>query len=286
MRLMLIALVMIPGFSAPARAGPPDPALSDVDPCIITCPAGDSVFTAIVRYGNGAQYDPGGEAEVDLCGCPGVHFAPVAARAPYWLIGCTVWTLTDAQGIAHFPLAAGGGCSGASIRVIVDRVPIRVLSSVASFDQNADLVVDASDLALIEAKRGTADKTADFDCDGAVTDADVAIAAQHLGHHDASIVGVGNDPTVEFGVRPAPNPSRGTVDFILRSPAAGRAVLAVHDLSGRRLVTVLDREIESGVQHVAWSGRDEAGRSVAAGLYFYRLTLGTKRSQGLLVITR
>jgi hypothetical protein len=36
---------------------------------------------------------------------------------------------------------------------------------------------------------------------------------------------------------------------------------------------------------VAWSGRDGAGRAVAAGLYFYRFTLGTKRSQGTLVLT-
>ena len=163
---------------------------------------------------------------------------------------------------------------------------MKTWSAVASFDQNADLTVDTADLALIEAKRGTADRTADFDCDNAVTDADLAIAAGHLGHDYASLVGVGDGPEVEFGVRPAPNPSRGAVDFLLRTPAAGRAVPAIHDLSGRRLATVLDREVEPGVERLRWSGHDEAGRPVAAGVYFYRLTLAGQRSQGLLVIAR
>jgi len=51
-----------------------------------------------------------------------------------------------------------------------------------STDQNGDLVVDHRDEAILVAKLGSADPTADFDADGIVTMADLAILRAHLGH--------------------------------------------------------------------------------------------------------
>src|SRR5262249_33735464 len=169
MRPALIALVAVILCSNAANAGPPSASQSDVDPCIITCPSGDSVFTAIIRHIDRVPTEPDRDTEVDLCGCPNIHFAPTPAGAPYTVIGCVAHTLTDIQGIARFPLHAGGVCSGATIRVDCDGVPLRTLSAVASFDQDGDLAVTAADLAIIQSKVGTADRTADFDCDGVVT---------------------------------------------------------------------------------------------------------------------
>lgn len=286
MRLALVAFAAIVMCSTPALAGPPSAVESDVDPCIITCPSGDSVFTAIIRHVDHTPTEEGRDTKVDLCGCPRVHFAPTGAGASYTLDGCIAHTLTDVQGIARFPLHAGGVCSGAVIWVSCDGVPLRNLGAVASFDQDGDLAVSAADLAIVQSKIGTADRTADFDCDGVVTSNDYTIATAHLGHHDASVTGIGEGPDPGFGARPVPNPCRGATEFVVRAPERGRAVLAVFDLGGRRLATVLDREIEPGVQRVSWTGRDDAGRPATAGLYFYRLTLGARRSQGLLVIAR
>jgi hypothetical protein len=286
MRSALVVFAATIMCSTPALAGPPSAAESDVDPCIITCPSGDSVFAAIIRHVDHTPTEEGRDTEVDLCGCPNVHFAPTGAGAPYTLDGCVAHTLTDVQGIARFPLHAGGVCSGAAIRVVCDGVLLRTLGAVASFDQDGDLAVSATDLAMINAKIGTSDRTADFDCDGVVTSNDYTIAAAHLGHHDASVVGVGDGPSGGFGARPMPNPARGPVDFVIRTAARGHATLALFDLTGRRLVTLLDREIEPGAMRVGWSGRDPYGRAPAAGLYFYRFTVGAQRAQGLLVIAR
>ena len=286
MRAVLLVVAVALLCCTSARAGPPSAGTSQVDPCIVTCPAGDSVFAAIVNEGNGAPTEPDREAVLDLCGCPDVRLAPVAGGGTYWLVGCTARTLTGPLGEADFPLAAGGVCRDASINITCDGVHLAFRTAVASFDQDGDLVVGGADLARVDGKLGTSDPTADFDCDGVVGPSDRDIAAAHLGHVHASIVAVGSGGAVEFGARPAPNPGRGAADFILRSPAGGRAVLVVHDLTGRRLATVLDADIEPGVHRVAWSGRDREGRPVAAGLYFYRFTLGTRRSQGMLVLTR
>jgi hypothetical protein len=286
MRSALVAFAAIVMCSPPALAGPPSAAESDVDPCIITCPSGDSVFTAIIRHLDRSPIEDGRDTELDLCGCPNVLFAPATPGGPYTLDGCVAHTLTDLDGIARFPLHAGGVCSGAAIRLFCHGLLLRTLGAVASFDQDGDLAVSATDLAMINAKIGTSDRTADFDCDGVVTAADYAIAAQHLGHHDASIVGVGDGPGPGFGARPSPNPSRGATEFVIRTPVRGRATLALFDLTGRRLATLLDREIEPGAMRVGWSGRDQYGRTPAAGLYFYKFTVGAQRAQGLLVIAR
>jgi flagellar hook assembly protein FlgD len=55
----------------------------------------------------------------------------------------------------------------------------------------------------------------------------------------------------------------------------------VFDLRGARVNTLLDGTLEAGERDVAWDGRDGQGRTVAAGVYFYRL-----EAKGQFVATR
>ena len=43
------------------------------------------------------------------------------------------------------------------------------------------------------------------------------------------------------------------------------------DVDGRRIATLADGPQPDGVHVFSWSGRDDSGRKVASGLYFYRL---------------
>jgi hypothetical protein len=73
--------------------------------------------------------------------------------------------------------------------------------------------------------------------------------------------------------RPNPfNPST-TIRFDLDSPA--RLSLRIFDLAGR-LVCVLEDESRAnpGTHHVTWTGRDDQGRAMPPGTYFYQLTSG------------
>jgi flagellar hook assembly protein FlgD len=47
--------------------------------------------------------------------------------------------------------------------------------------------------------------------------------------------------------------------------------LAVFDLRGRLVRTLVATELAAGRHTVAWNGRDEGGRNVPSGTYFYRL---------------
>jgi flagellar hook assembly protein FlgD len=40
---------------------------------------------------------------------------------------------------------------------------------------------------------------------------------------------------------------------------------------GRKVITLIADELKAGVYDVAWDGRNEKGKSVASGLYIYRL---------------
>lgn len=72
--------------------------------------------------------------------------------------------------------------------------------------------------------------------------------------------------------RPNPfNPST-TIGFELPAPAQAR--LAVYDLTGRLVRTLVDGSLPRGRHEATWDGRDAAGRSVASGLYIARLEAG------------
>ena len=278
-----------PTMNLSSTANTPNATASHIDKCFVTCPANDSVYSVIVRDGLTPRFPPipNSDVVIDFSACANVVLATPDPPDAYELqpFDC-VLKRSNSLGRADFPLASGGTCAPGPIRVYASGLLLGSRQFVAAFDQDGDLAVTEADLALVQAKVGTSDLTADFDCDSAVTSSDYDIAVTHLGHVHASVVGVGDGPAIEFGVRPMSNPSRGAVEFELRAPEGGPATIAVYDVSGRRLATVLDRAIEPGVHRIPWSCRDAAGRALPAGFYPYRAQLGTRMTQGALIVTR
>jgi hypothetical protein len=70
---------------------------------------------------------------------------------------------------------------------------------------------------------------------------------------------------------PRPNPARGSATLDFELPQSGRARIAVYDVSGREKRELVDGLQAAGEHSVVWDLRDDAGRSVSAGLYFVRL---------------
>jgi hypothetical protein len=179
---MLAALDIL--SASPAPADVPSAAASYVEPCLVACPAADTAFTVFVRKASGIAL-PGATVDLDLCGCPGLVMAPLDGTEGYsFPLGghCRPRGIADVQGHVDLRLRIGGVCSAASIDVFADGVLLANRTALASFDQNGDLVVDLPARGAIDAKLGTGDPTADFDCDGQVTPADRTIAQGHLGH--------------------------------------------------------------------------------------------------------
>jgi FlgD Ig-like domain len=51
--------------------------------------------------------------------------------------------------------------------------------------------------------------------------------------------------------------------------------LEVYDVRGRRLATLIDARVAAGNHDVRWDGIDASGRRVGAGIYMFRLRIGT-----------
>lgn len=78
---------------------------------------------------------------------------------------------------------------------------------------------------------------------------------------------------------PAPNPFRTRTVLRFEVPAASEhARLAVYDVQGRLVRTLLNGPGTAGSHSVTWDGRDEGGQLTASGVYFVRLEAGGMRT--------
>ncbi|MBD3367449.1 MAG: T9SS type A sorting domain-containing protein, partial [Candidatus Eisenbacteria bacterium] len=72
----------------------------------------------------------------------------------------------------------------------------------------------------------------------------------------------------------APNPFNPVTEIAFDLPERAEVELAVYDVSGRKVATLVDGVTEPGRHHARWNGTDGAGRNVASGVYFFRLSRG------------
>jgi hypothetical protein len=69
----------------------------------------------------------------------------------------------------------------------------------------------------------------------------------------------------------APNPFRGTTQLTYTVPRDMKLSLSVYDRAGRKIRDLISGIAQPGVRTAAWDGLDDQGRSVAQGVYFWRL---------------
>lgn len=72
----------------------------------------------------------------------------------------------------------------------------------------------------------------------------------------------------------APNPFNPQTKIRFELSRGARVRLAIFDVNGSRVRTLLDAPRPAGHYEIGWDGRDEQGRSVATGMYFCRLEAG------------
>lgn len=64
-----------------------------------------------------------------------------------------------------------------------------------------------------------------------------------------------------------PNPAVGTARVSCGVPVAGHVELALWDLQGRRVRTLIEGALPAGTSNVEWDATDDAGNAVASGVY-------------------
>jgi len=88
---------------------------------------------------------------------------------------------------------------------------------------------------------------------------------------DPAIAGVPPGGRVEPDLRVEPNPMRSASEIRFRTDRAGPLSVALYDLSGRRVRTLLGGMAAPGEQRLTVDARGDDGRTLEAGVYFVRV---------------
>ena len=104
--------------------------------------------------------------------------------------------------------------------------------------------------------------------------------------NNLSAVGDENLPQVLALNGNHPNPFNPMTAIKFSVPADQSVELAVYDVRGVRVRTLISEVMAAGHHQVNWMGRDDSGRQVASGAYFYRLSSGGKSVVGKMLLMK
>jgi hypothetical protein len=83
-----------------------------------------------------------------------------------------------------------------------------------------------------------------------------------------------------------PNPFNPVTEIKFALPEKTNAELAIFDILGHKVSTLVSGEMSGGEHAVSWRGTDDLGREVPSGMYFYRLTVagGTSITKSMALV--
>ena len=103
----------------------------------------------------------------------------------------------------------------------------------------------------------------------------------------SSEIALSNPLPVEYGLsQNHPNPFNPTTGIVFGTDRSGAVEVAVFDLMGRRVRTLVDGVLPAGEHRAIWNGDDDTGRAMASGVYVYRLNTGSHQLARRMVLVR
>jgi hypothetical protein len=70
-----------------------------------------------------------------------------------------------------------------------------------------------------------------------------------------------------------PNPFNPETKIAFSIPEYSAVNLSIYNIKGQKVKTIVDTKLEKGIHEVVWNGRNEHNKSVASGVYFYKLSV-------------
>ncbi len=91
-------------------------------------------------------------------------------------------------------------------------------------------------------------------------------------------VNVRGTPTTYKLSQNYPNPFNPTTTIQYQLPENSKVLLAVYNLKGQKIATLVNQVQKAGYYQVTWDGTNQFGQHVASGVYFYRVKAVAKNS--------
>ena len=185
---------------------------------------------------------------------------------------------TDANGRASSTLTLGSDPGGHTVEATVAELdPVTFTATAeASPDFDGDGETGFSDFFLFADAFGGSDPRFDLDGSGSVDFADFFLLADHFEDPARGkllalareMIGLPDGPQLQQN---APNPfnSQTVISWFQLRP--GPARVEVFALTGQRVAVLQEGPQKAGDHRVHWNGRDHRGRSLASGVYLFRL---------------
>lgn len=204
-----------------------------------------------------------------------------SATALSWV---SVTPVNDAPGFAGLPDSLGFAADSSVTLALWDYVSDpETADSLLSYQftvSNSSLESSfdaASGLLTLSAKPGFAG-TADLAI--TVSDPQNAAASDTIAVTVSPAVGIeilsGTQPPFRYALEQNyPNPFNPETIIKFQLPAAGRVTLAVYNILGQKVRTLVNERREAGFYEAVWNGRDERGGQLASGVYIYHLRAGS-----------
>jgi hypothetical protein len=83
-----------------------------------------------------------------------------------------------------------------------------------------------------------------------------------------------------------PNPFASVTLIRYQLPYPARVNLKIYTTAGQLVKTIVNRDQDAGSYEVNWNGKDDNGRSLASGIYFYHLSTERGHATGKMLIVR
>jgi hypothetical protein len=71
-----------------------------------------------------------------------------------------------------------------------------------------------------------------------------------------------------------PNPFNQSTKIEFALVNSGFVSLEIYDILGRKVRTLVSENLTPGYKSVLWNGKDNSGKEVASGIYFYQIKIG------------
>ncbi len=95
-------------------------------------------------------------------------------------------------------------------------------------------------------------------------------APSYVGINDIEI------PVVDYQLANYPNPFNPETKIVFDLPKSGHVKLEIYNIRGQKVKTLLDCYMSPGRSEMLWNSKDDDGKRVSSGVYFYKLQTPNK----------
>lgn len=104
----------------------------------------------------------------------------------------------------------------------------------------------------------------------------VKALAKHFVDITTSVAPISNVVPSEFSLgQNYPNPFNPTTSIEYSVPVRSNVEISIFNILGQKVATIMNDVHEAGTHRATWNGKDQFGKSVASGIYFYQMRAGS-----------